>query len=294
MWIVVLIAAAAILALVAKIAFLYRDLDAICDALEARLQEETNTLICTSSGDRRVRRLAARLNDRLRALRDERRSVRRDGLELKETVANVSHDLRTPLTAICGRLELLEREEKSPEVARHLEIISGRARAMRELTGELFRYSLAEEDVQALKLELVNLNAALEEAVLACYDALKERGIEPEIRMPDAPVERELNRAALSRVLGNILSNAIRYSDGDLEIALSAEGALCFANGAGALDGVQVGRLFDRFYTVQTGRGETGLGLSIARLLTERMGGEIWAEYAAGRLEIHLRYPGEC
>ena len=290
MWILVLIASAVILALTAKLALLYRDLDRICDALDERLREETNTLICTGSGDRRVRRLAARLNERLRALRDARRSVRREDLELKEAVANVSHDLRTPLTAICGHLDLLEREEKSPEVARHLEVIAGRARAMRELTGELFRYSLAEEDVQTLEPERVNLNAALEEAVLSCFGALKERGIEPVIRMPDLPVERMLNRAALLRVLENILSNAIRYGDGDLEIELRGQGEMRISNGARSLDGVQVGRLFDRFYTVETGRGSTGLGLSIARLLIERMGGEIGAEYAAGRLEIWLRF----
>ena len=259
-------------------------------ALPEKLNTDTNTPITLSCRDKDLCLLADTLNQSLEQLRAMQHCFEQGNAQLQTAITSISHDLRMPLTAICGHLDLLEREEKSPEVARHLEVIAGRARAMRELTGELFRYSLAEEDVQTLEPERVNLNAALEEAVLSCFGALKERGIEPVIRMPDLPVERMLNRAALLRVLENILSNAIRYGDGDLEIELRGQGEMRISNGARSLDGVQVGRLFDRFYTVETGRGSTGLGLSIARLLIERMGGEIGAEYAAGRLEIWLRF----
>ena len=103
---------------------------------------------------------------------------------------------------------------------------------------------------------------------------------------------RSLDRAALSRVLGNLLANALKYSAGDLDVVLSPDGAITLSNAAPALDEVQVGRLFDRFYTVETGRGSTGLGLSIARSLTERMGGTISARYGAGRLWMEVRFPG--
>ena len=96
---------------------------------------------------------------------------------------------------------------------------------------------------------------------------------------------------AVSRIFGNIVSNALKYSDGDFFAALDERGTAVFSNSARALDQVSADRLFDRFYTVETGRGSTGLGLSIARLLTERMGGTIQAEYLEERLYITVAFP---
>ena len=93
-------------------------------------------------------------------------------------------------------------------------------------------------------------------------------------------------------MLGNLLNNALKYSGGDLDVVLEADGTITLSNAAPGLDEVQVGRLFDRFYTVETGRRSTGLGLSIARSLTERMGGAITARYEDGRLSVVLRFPG--
>lgn len=254
------------------------------------LMGDTNTLISTTSGERCMRRLAAGLNAHLRALRAERRRLQNGSDELGDAITNVSHDLRTPLTAILGYLELLEREELSPAARRHVAVIRERAEAMKALVEELFRFSVIGAEGE-LRLESVNLNAALEEALAAAYSALQGRDIALEVRMPENPVERKLNRAALGRVLGNILSNAAKYSGGDLVICLDEAGTLRFSNEAPALDELQVGRLFDRFYTVESARGSTGLGLSIARALTERMNGAICAEYANGRLCVQLEFP---
>ena len=90
----------------------------------------------------------------------------------------------------------------------------------------------------------------------------------------------------LSRVLGNILSNAVKYSDGDLKIVLSEDGDIRISNHASGLSEVQAERLFDRFYTVNTARKSTGLGLSIAKALMEKMGGTITADYRENVLEI--------
>lgn len=287
----VFIAATAALAI--KLILLFHAMDEICDELDAKLREETNTLISVSSGDRHVRHVAARLNAQLRTLRERRHRLQRGDLELKESVTNISHDLRTPLTAICGYLDLLEREEKSEAAARYVEIIKGRTQALRALTEELFRYSLVGADAQPLSLEPVDVGGVLEEVLIAHYSALTERGIDPVIHMPELAVVRPLNRAGLARVFGNILSNVVKYSDGDLEIELASDGALRFSNAASALDEVRVGRMFDRYYTVETGRDATGLGLSIAKALTECMGGRIWADYRNGRLELQLQFGSE-
>ena len=269
--------AALALALFIRVRLLQKSLDDITDQLGERLCSDTNNPIFLPTRDAHARKLAAALNVQLKELRRQRQRYENGDRELKEAVTNVSHDLRTPLTAVCGYLELLEKEDKSPRQARYLALIAGRAEAMLQLTEELLRYSLASGMEGGLDLEPVDLNGAVEEAVAALYGAFVAAGIIPRVSLPAQRVARNLNRAALSRVLGNLLTNALKYSAGDLDVVLSPDGAITLSNTAPALDEVQVGRLFDRFYTVETVRGSTGLGLSIERALTERMGGTISA-----------------
>ena len=284
--------AALALGLRIQLLLLQKSLDDITDQLGDRLSSDTNNPIFLPTRDPCARRLAARLNVQLKELRRQRQRYENGDRELKEAVTNVSHDLRTPLTAICGYLELLEKGDNTPRQARYLSLIAGRAQAMRRLIEELLRCTVAASLEDGLSPEAVDLNGAVEEAVAALYGAFIEAGIVPRVSLPPERVARSLDRAALSRVLGNLLANALKYSAGDLDVVLSPDGAITLSNAAPALDEVQVGRLFDRFYTVETGRGSTGLGLSIARSLTERMGGTISARYGAGRLWMEVRFPG--
>lgn len=279
------------LALCAKVRLLQTAMDELAAGLEACLAQDTNILLSISSRDRHARRLATELNGQLRLLRSQRQRYQTGDQELKDAVTNISHDLRTPLTAICGYLELLEREALPAAAARYFALIQNRAQALTQLTEELFRYSLVLSSPGSLPLEEVCLNAVLEESVASFYAALTQRGITPAIRLCGEPVIRMLNREALARIFGNLLSNALKYSDGDLAVSLSEDGALVFANTASGLDEVQVGRLFDRFYSVESARNSTGLGLSIAKALAEQMGGTITAQYAGQELRVRLWFP---
>lgn len=159
------------------------------------------------------------------ALAKENCEVKKMGdRELKDAITNTSHDLRTPLTAICGYMELLARENTSESVRRYLNIIANRIDALKTLTEELFRYSVIVSVNPYDSRETVVLNHALEECVAGYYGALKEKGITPEISIPEARIERQLNKVALSRILENVIGNAVKYSDGDLMIVLSEQG----------------------------------------------------------------------
>ena len=106
------------------------------------LAADTNRLITLSAGSGYLKSLAAELNRQLSCLRAERLRYERGDAELKDTISNISHDLRTPLTAISGYLELLEGEEVSPDVKRYLSIVSDRVAVLKELAEEFFRYSV--------------------------------------------------------------------------------------------------------------------------------------------------------
>lgn len=286
-WILCIIFLLFIFLLCGKLFTLHRSLEELCAEFRERMQEDTNHLIYLFSGDTYVRKLAAQMNEELRELRKQRLKYLQGDRELKEAITNISHDLRTPLTAIYGYLELLEGEEVSEEVGQSLKQIRNRTDALKGFTEELFQYSVIVTEEEKEKNEVV-LNQVLEEALLGCYGAFVSRKIEPEIQIPEEKIRRILEETALRRVLDNIIYNALKYSNGDFKVTLNQAGVFTFSNISEELTPVMLERLFDRFYTVKTGKNTTGLGLSIAKTLTERIGGRLYAEYEEGRLKIVL------
>ncbi|MFD2114226.1 sensor histidine kinase [Paenibacillus yanchengensis] len=277
-------------ALGCKIVALHHAANEIRLGLQERLKQDTNTLLTISSNDCTMRRLAQSLNEQLVLLRHERRRYQQGDRELKEAITNISHDLRTPLTAIMGYLDLINREVTAEELTRYLTFIENRTTALQQLTEELFHYAIVASEPEKLLLEPVNLNRALEESIAASYDTLLEQSIVPTINIPHQTITLPLNDAALSRVFSNILSNALKYSDGDLAISLSESGEIIFTNTAAGLTEIEVAKLFHRFYTVEAARNATGLGLTISQILIEKMNGEITANYDDNKLTISIRW----
>ena len=253
------------------------------------LSQDTNRLIGISSRDRELQRLVSILNSQLKILRRERHRYQDGDRELKEAVTNISHDLRTPLTSISGYLTLLEKEDHSPQTLHCLEIIRNRTDSMKQLTEELFRYSLAL--TEEILLESISLNSVLEDCLISFYETFRNKGISPTISLPDIPVIRTLDKSAIFRIFSNITSNAAKYSTKDFHVELESDGAVTFSNTAPSLSPVSVARLFDRFYTIENLETSTGLGLSIAKQLTDRMGGQITSTYQDGRLVITVSFP---
>ena len=166
-WRILILGAPALCALVlgVRLYLLRRAIREAADELDEKLRTDTNTLISISSGDRAIRALAARMNRQLAALRRERLRLQNGDAELKNAVTNISHDLRTPLTAICGHIELLLQEPLPETAARRIEIIRERAEAMRDLTEELFKYSVINASADDLRMAPVSLNDVLEQSI---------------------------------------------------------------------------------------------------------------------------------
>lgn len=294
-WIICAVLFFGLIAAVIKIYILKRSIAEIREGFSERVLSsmDTNTLISVSSQDKEITRLAAAINSELRELRRLKRQFEQGDMELREAVTNISHDLRTPLTAICGYLDLMQSQPMSESTKRYVSLISERTSALKLLTEELFRYSIILSADEEPSLADISLNAAVEDAVAGFYGALTGRGIKPEISICENEVIRKLDKGFVSRILGNVLSNALKYSDGDLGVTLSPDGVITVSNTAASLSEVQVGRLFDRFYTVEAARSSTGLGLSIAKTLCEKMGGSISAEYVCPQLSIIIGFPSE-
>ena len=279
-----------ILILICKIHVMKKSAREIEEQFRERVKLASNSSIRISSMDKDMRALAYGVNESIKMMLDAYHKYNEGDAEMKAAVTNIAHDIRTPLTSICGYLSLMDRLEKSPDMDRYLGIVEDRAYFMKKLTEELFDYSVIISSDEIAPLELASINKILEDTIMNYYAALTEKGITPIIIMTESKIQRMVNIPHLERVFSNLISNALKYSDGDLEITLSDDGKITFSNEAKGLTNVQLEKLFHRFFTVQTARNSTGLGLSIAKKYVEEMGGTIEASYEKNRLSIEIKF----
>lgn len=278
-----------IFALLLKIFYMRKAIREIKRGFSEKLYTDTNTPIMLSSHDKLVSSLANDINVELKELQKQKHRYIQGDKELKNAITNISHDLRTPLTTICGYLSLLDKGEKSEHIARQLSIIKNRTFALKQLVEELFRYTTIISDTENSVYTETVINNVLEDCISSYYAIFKEKGITPNINLCEQKIVRSVDKTALLRIFNNIIDNAIKYSEGDLTISLFENGKIVFSNHTSDLNEIQIGKLFDRFYTVNTARKSTGLGLSIAKALIEKMDGNISADYSNNVLSIIIK-----
>lgn len=278
-----------IFALLLKIFYMRKAIKEIKRGFSEKLYTDTNTPIMLSSYDKLVSSLANDINVELKELQKQKHRYIQGDKELKNAITNISHDLRTPLTTICGYLSLLDKEEKSEHIARQLSIIKNRTFALKQLVEELFRYTTIISDTENSVYTETVINNVLEDCISSYYPIFKEKGITPNINLCEQKIVRSVDKTALLRIFNNVIDNAIKYSEGDLTISLFENGKIVFSNHTSDLNEIQIGKLFDRFYTVNTARKSTGLGLSIAKALIEKMDGNISADYSNNVLSIIIK-----
>lgn len=278
-----------IFALLLKIFYMRKAIREIKRGFSEKLYTDTNTPIMLSSHDKLVSSLANDINVELKELQKQKHRYIQGDKELKNAITNISHDLRTPLTTICGYLSLSDKEEKSEHIARQLSIIKNRTFALKQLVEELFRYTTIISDTENSVYTETVINNVLEDCISSYYAIFKEKGITPNINLCEQKIVRSVDKTALLRIFNNVIDNAIKYSEGDLTISLFENGKIVFSNHTSDLNEIQIGKLFDRFYTVNTARKSTGLGLSIAKALIEKMDGNISADYSNNVLSIIIK-----
>lgn len=278
-----------IFALLLKSFYMRKAIREIKRGFSEKLYTDTNTPIMLSSHDKLVSSLANDINVELKELQKQKHRYIQGDKELKNAITNISHDLRTPLTTICGYLSLLDKEEKSEHIARQLSIIKNRTFALKQLVEELFRYTTIISDTENSVYTETVINNVLEDCISSYYAIFKEKGITPNINLCEQKIVRSVDKTALLRIFNNVIDNAIKYSEGDLTISLFENGKIVFSNHTSDLNEIQIGKLFDRFYTVNTARKSTGLGLSIAKALIEKMDGNISADYSNNVLSIIIK-----
>lgn len=289
--------------LIIKIYLNNKDIKKIGENLEEILTNDTNNLITVSTSNKQIKKVAGKLNTELKKLRKVKIQYENGSEELKRTITNISHDMRTPLTAISGYIELMENNIEAEEVnnskskiirreenkQKYLKIIKRKTSELIELTEQLFKFSTTMDTLWKIDKENCCINEILEEILEEYYSIFKKKNIVPEINICNEMIYKNLNKNSLIRIFENILSNMIKYSDGNFKIKLERSGKIIFSNKAKKLDTTTVQKIFDRYFTVENANNVTGVGLSIAKQLVEINKGNIIAKYMDGNLVIEVQ-----
>ena len=275
--------------LIIKIIITKNEIKNIEESFSKIIELDTTNLITIGTGSKEIRDLVNSLNKNLKNLRKLELEYKNGNQDLKSSITNISHDMRTPLTAINGYIDLLKEEKNEEKKKEYLEVIERKTKDLISLTENLFDFAKTVDIGENLEKENCVLNEILEEALANYYTIFKEKNITPEIDICEEKIYRNINRNSMIRVFENILSNAGKYSDGDLKIKLEENGKITFSNKASLLDIASVQRIFNRYFTLENGKEKSnGLGLSIAKQLVELNGGTISANYLNNILIIEI------
>lgn len=260
------------------------------DNLDIILNNDTNKLITISTNNKRLNRLTTNLNSSLRKIRKLEISYKNGNKELQESITNISHDLRTPLTAIKGYIDLIKKEKSKKKIVEYLKIIENKTEDLVILTEQLYDYSKSLDLKDKLKKEKVCINDILEDTILSYYALIKKKNLTPEINITTKRIYRKIDKNMAIRILENIISNTIKYTDEDIKITLLDNGKIIIKNKSHVLDNTTVNKMFDRYYTIESGSNTSGIGLSIAKQLVNINGGKITAKYSQGYLIVELEF----
>jgi len=273
--------------------FLKRELRQLRRQLDEIIKTDTNARLTTATSDKDVAALAASVNTMLE--RNRRTLFEKNSAEaaLKRAVTNISHDLRTPLTSALGYLQMLETAELDDVTrARYVETVKGRLEVLSVLMNNLFEFARLIEGDAEPDIRPINICNILRDTLSESYTELEAKGFTLDVEIPDKPETRLCDEDGLRRVIQNLIKNAHTHGRDRLIVKVD-DGAIKIANKAEGLEELDTGRIFERFYTTDTSRTSknTGLGLAIAKELTERMGGNILAKTEGEYFIIQIHLP---
>ena len=297
--IIVIIMAAVLLKIRAQL----RDIN---DQLDFLYENDTNMLIGTDTNLIYLGQFKQRVNRFVEQWHKKRAEAAKKEQMISDTYTNLSHDIRTPLTSLDGYFQLLKDEKDEKLQAHYIGIIQERIASLKDILEELFMFTKLNNDTFNLEMDKCCVSRLLKQTVFSYYDEWKMRGIEPVVDICDEQIFILANTQALKRVFQNVIKNGLVHGKSDIEIKLytidSGKNAgsdrenkvvnIVVSNTIDDPENIDTSQVFERFYKADEARSVTssGLGLSIAKELVERMGGKINAQIEDNRFCINISY----
>lgn len=263
-------------------------LEKISGKLSEILEKDSDEKVMIFTDQKALMELSGQINRLLLDRQQIRRDYRRQELSVRKMLANVSHDIKTPLTVILGYMEILRLEDKDNETLKKVET---KAKQVVELINEFFTLAKLEAGDMNMEITNVEINELCRENVLGFYELLLQKEFAVDLSIPEQRLYVQGEKESLDRILSNLLSNAVRYGSEGKYIGLFLREEEDFIvvkvvdHGRG-IAREYAERIFDRLYTMEDSRNRqmqgNGLGLTIARNLARQMGGDLLLESEPG------------
>lgn len=295
---IIVVLAVAVAVLGVRTVVMRREIRSMSRQLEDLSAGRSEKKISLTLVDARLNELATQINENMELQKQLRIDARKSEQRLKDSIAGVSHDLRTPLTAIIGYIQMLERSGLNGEQQEKATIILKKANAMRELVESFFELSVIESGQSELAEEAVNFTNIVSEAVVDFIPRFEAAELEPDVDLGNKSLYIAGDTTALGRIVQNLLSNALKYTAGRVKVALEerdGEIILTVVNEVRPDTPPDMERIFERFYTGDDCRnsGSAGLGLYIVKLLAEKMQGAVSASLENKMLSVYVVFQEE-
>lgn len=281
--------------LIGMILFIKRQIQDICRQLSFLEEQESNMLVTTQTTGLCIGELVEKINQIILSNRKRKKEYLEKEQRVQQVYTNLSHDIRTPLTSLDGYVQLLADSEDKEKQKEYLIVVRERISSLKNMLEELFLFTRLKDASYQLELTDVCVSRILKETVFSYYDDWNRQGIVPKFLIDESDVYIEGNESALSRIFQNIIKNSLVHGEKSIIISLiknEKEVVLSFENAMKNPEDVDLSQVFERFYKADKSRSRnsTGLGLSIAKGLIERMNGTIEARLVEKQFVIEVSF----
>lgn len=307
-----------------------RELRNIKEELKATREKSYNRQVSVDLFDRDLSDVTVQINKNLDYQKQLKLETEKAEKSIRQSVSDIAHDLRTPLTVIKGNLQMLCMEEElSPKGYRYLDMCVQKTDEMREMADDFFQLSVLESDLEEVELKRVDMTEQLLQFLAAQEAVIRTKGLEPEVVFPQKSIFVLADEKLLSRIFGNLLNNVLRHAKEGafqirleetdtsesgsglttnvgrvdvagvrgghaekVEVAVAKECIVTFVNEVDSSETLDVGALFERTYRGSRARsgGGAGLGLYIVKLLAQKQKGHVSAGIKENKLAISVHF----
>lgn len=283
------------LLLILYLTALKKQIRQIKDALTLTRERDYNKQLTIALFDRDLTELSTEINYNLEYQKQLKFNAVLSETRLKQSVSDIAHDLRTPLTVIKGNLQMLNsNNEYTPKEKAYLNTCSQKADVLKNMVDDFFEMSVLESDSTDVTLQEIDATKLLMQFVVDNEAVIREHGLIPDINLLERTVCIRADEQMLTRMLGNMLGNVMKYARDSFRICtnITSGGSfdIIFENLVDEADGIDVDTMFERTYRgsrARTGQG-AGLGLYIVKLLAEKQHASVYAEIKDGKLITHM------
>ncbi len=260
-------------------------------------KEDTNYRLSSFCAVGQTEDVIRSMNYLINSRKEKEIELKKENRVYRESITSISHDIRTPLTSAKGYLQMIQKEQISPEKKKeYLKTIELRLDDLTNMLNQLFEYARIEAGEMKFEPELFNATNVFTETVAMFYDDFLAKNCEPEVTITEKPCKMNTDKQAFVRILENLIKNALIHGVGGYQISLRKEGNYCVihcSNLTDSLEPTDMEKIFDRFYTTDQSRSKknTGLGLAIVKRFAVQMGGDAVAFLEGTRFTITVKIP---